>query len=245
MSGYPKIWTATLHDPWFQSLTCLQRGLYLQMILLARKCHTEGQKPGLISATSMRDFGRIFAIERHTLVTAWVKFTQDGKINVVEKSPKKIVVELVNYVKWQSFRSQNEVKNSNQKWVKNHPRKCPNKNNTNVLFSAEGGLGFQPPASAWITDCPKERWKWIERKLAMPDSEYLKLFRRCVMEIDKIYVPGTIPKLERYKPGVVKKLIEIENRLDMIWTKAQGGKDVMPEFRDAVNDYYRFWKGNF
>lgn len=238
MSGYPKIWTRIRREPWFIELSGTERGIYLQMLLMARDAKNDGE----FSAKSWRDLARELGVDRGTLARLWSKITPKSKVIVVEKSARVLRLKIVNYTKWQSFRSQNEADQGRRNVGE---KSATYKNNTNVLFSAEGGLGFQPPASAWITDCPKERWKWIERKLAMPDSEYLKLFRRCVMEIDKIYVPGTIPKLERYKPGVVKKLIEIENRLDMIWTKAQGGKDVMPEFRDAVNDYYRFWKGNF
>jgi hypothetical protein len=106
MSGYPKIWTLILDDPWFISLSGTQRGIFLQFILLARRSSKDGE----FSARSVRELAARCGVDRDTMSVTLRKFRQDLKIELVEKSATLISIKMMNYIKWQSFSSQREAR---------------------------------------------------------------------------------------------------------------------------------------
>jgi hypothetical protein len=106
MSGYPKIWTLILDDSWFKSLSAVQRGIFLQLILMARRSGKDGE----ISARSISELAMVCGTDRGTMSATLRIFQQDLKISVVEKSARLLKLKLMNYLKWQEFKSQKEAR---------------------------------------------------------------------------------------------------------------------------------------
>jgi len=95
---YAKVYTDTYDDEWFVRLPGSKRGMYLQMIVLAKK---QGSG-GVIFSHSVRDFASKLA-NHHTTVANFVsELATQGKV-LIQKGPEEgYTVTLLNYHKHQS-----------------------------------------------------------------------------------------------------------------------------------------------
>jgi len=110
MSGYPKIWTSIMNDPWFVELPAIGRSVFLQLIIIAKLVADTGE----IYFKSTPTLAAFCGTDRKTL-TRWLdKFERDGKIVIGENSRKSLRVKIVNYKKWQTVSSPGEVSRMSQ-----------------------------------------------------------------------------------------------------------------------------------
>ena len=115
MSGYPKIWTSIMNDPWFVELPAIGRSLFLQLIIIAKLVADTGE----IYFKSTPTLAAFCGTDRKTL-TRWLdKFERDGKIVIGENSRKSLRLEIVNYNKWQTVSSPREASKMSQSQGKN------------------------------------------------------------------------------------------------------------------------------
>lgn len=80
MAGYAKFWTSMLHDEWFLSLNCMQRGVWMQLILMAK----DQGDTGVITFRSWSSAGEILGLDRSTGARTLRKFQQDLRISCSE-----------------------------------------------------------------------------------------------------------------------------------------------------------------
>lgn len=99
---YAKLWTSLLYDEWFVGLTAIERGIWLQLIIIAKQL-------GDNSRIFQRNFPALAATmgtDRKTLRRVAGKFHADGKINLQELENGSIDITILKYEFYQ------EVKNA-------------------------------------------------------------------------------------------------------------------------------------
>lgn len=100
MAGYAKMWTTMYNDSWFVSLSCAQRGFFLQLIVLAKmwgdtgvitvkSCHALSQNVGLDGKTTRKFLG---------------DFLSRGTLTLLSDGPKILSIKITNYEYWQGLR---------------------------------------------------------------------------------------------------------------------------------------------
>ena len=85
MASFPKIWTSILHEDWWLQMPCIERGMLLQLFLIAK---VQGDT-GRISYRSVANLSADLYIERRTFSKVMAKFTECGRI-IVEKHTDRI-----------------------------------------------------------------------------------------------------------------------------------------------------------
>lgn len=104
MTGYPKIWTSIMNDPWFVSLPAIGRAIFLQLIIVAKL----GGDTGEICTRSIPTLATTCGTDRKTMWRWLGKFDLDRKIIIEEKSPTLIRLRIANYLKWQGVKKYSE-----------------------------------------------------------------------------------------------------------------------------------------
>jgi hypothetical protein len=115
VAGYPKIWTTLLDEPWFVPLSLNERGIYLQLLILAKKQGDTGD----IIARGWSGLSHICGCDRGTVARISEKFQQMGKVRIVEKSARKIHLRVANYNKYQEVKKYLPVKNTAENSAQN------------------------------------------------------------------------------------------------------------------------------
>ncbi len=105
MAGYPKIWTTILDEPWFICLSGLQRGVFLQLLLEAKRQGDDGY----LSYRSYAGCGQRVGVDRGSLSNTLRVFQHEGIIEVVEKTPKILRLHIPKYKKYQGLKNFKEI----------------------------------------------------------------------------------------------------------------------------------------
>jgi hypothetical protein len=106
MAGYPKIWSTKLMcDSWFVGLSGLERGVWLQLIILAKMCGDSGE----FSFRSYRHLGESMGLNHVSLHKIVSKFTSHGKISVDQLPGGSIRINLLKYRYYQELKDEKEV----------------------------------------------------------------------------------------------------------------------------------------
>lgn len=91
--------------------------------------------------------------------------------------------------------------------------------------SAEAG-NFGVALSAW------------EEKMSEQDK-YLKLFLRCLHEINKTYMPGTLTYA--YANGLGEEIDRVEQQINHIWVRTKKTDTISDAFVQVVKKYLNLW----
>jgi len=128
MAGYPKIWTTIRHESWFKSLSCLKRGIWLQVILIAK----EQSDDGWLCFNNVSHFAAELRSDRSSCEAWLTTEAQQLRINCVEKSKQLLRFQITNYNSSQSVTRFSDLKNAsvtklkgtelNGKEIKEYPR---------------------------------------------------------------------------------------------------------------------------
>jgi len=117
MAGYAKIWTSIWNDKWYKSLSCLQRGLWLQLIAYAKFAGDTGA----INQRNFAELSGIFGLDDSTTAKNLRKFAEVGKITL-ETDEYGITIKIANYEEYQRLIKPEEVRVRAKS-----PRKIPEK----------------------------------------------------------------------------------------------------------------------
>ena len=99
MSGYVKIWTSTLNDEWFTSLSCVRRGIWLQLLIYAKSAGDTGE----ISTKNPGVLAGILGADTETLRKSLGFFAEKSHIEILShKSP--LTLRICKYKYWQGLR---------------------------------------------------------------------------------------------------------------------------------------------
>ena len=138
MISYAKIWTSIFNDSWFLSLNCQQRGLWLQIIVMAK---SQGDV-GRFFNRSCTAFAQTMGGDRSVVANSLRKFQLDGRLNIVLEKGKPLEIEILNYSYWQGLK--------NDKDWRNNPKPVDdistyNSNNNNNKNSNKNGITTYDP----------------------------------------------------------------------------------------------------
>ena len=97
MSGFAKIWTDILHDPWVQGLTLSEKGLWIWIITMIKEAGDSGQ----VSCPSWRGLGVACGCEGKTAERIIRKFHNEKKVTLAENPNGTISIEMPNYQYYQ------------------------------------------------------------------------------------------------------------------------------------------------
>lgn len=97
--SFVKVWTDILHDEWAVSLSLVEFGLWVKLLVLAKS----GADNGQIVAKSIAHLAALIPGNRKTVGKIISKFERDGKLHC-NQSSSSIVIEIINYSKWQELR---------------------------------------------------------------------------------------------------------------------------------------------
>ena len=115
MPIFAKIWTDIENDEWYQGLKCIERGVWYQLIVLAKN----RGKTGEISFRSHRLLAETMALDRGTCTKILRKFHRDKKIVLTEMDNYCIRIKLVNFIYHQELRGTKKDKRSGEKPTEN------------------------------------------------------------------------------------------------------------------------------
>lgn len=105
---YAKVWTSILYDEWFLSLTAIERGVWLQLIIIAKQF-------GDSSRIFQRNFPALastLGTDRKTLRRVAGKFHDDGKIVLHESESGAVDITIVKYDYYQQVRTPKDTKDN-------------------------------------------------------------------------------------------------------------------------------------
>lgn len=97
--GYAKVWTKVQHGKWFQTLTCNQRGVWLQLIILAK----DRGRSGGIFYKSCSGLAHDLGIDRSTLGRTLRKFQQAMNIDLDWKKNGELSIHIRNFKFYQEI----------------------------------------------------------------------------------------------------------------------------------------------
>ncbi len=100
---YAKIWTRTLEDAWFMSLTGIERGVFLQFIIMAKGAENSAPK-----FKSWRAMGLACGVDGKSVRKIVGKFRTNGKIYFTEDENGIIEVRIAKFLFWQSLKPNKE-----------------------------------------------------------------------------------------------------------------------------------------
>lgn len=93
MAGYPKIWTTIRHEDWFKELSCIQRSIWLQAILIAK----EQTDDGWLCFNNATHFASETNTNRTNIDTWVARETQGKRINIARSDKRLLRFFIVNY----------------------------------------------------------------------------------------------------------------------------------------------------
>ena len=111
MAGYPKIWVIALFtDEWFLGLSLTERGVWLQLILLAKMWGDSGE-----FSSKFRHLADNIGADKVTTHKILRKFDSDKRISLVENENGTIRIKIHNYKHYQLLRDESDLRNSGGK----------------------------------------------------------------------------------------------------------------------------------
>lgn len=116
MAGYVKIWTTIRTNPEFLSLSLSQRGIYLQLIIIAKDQRDDGKIVAKMSGLCS-DCG----CDARTLNTTLTKLSQKCMLDFKKTDEGVVEVKLPNYKQWQEFTVNDVIRRKS----KNVANMCP------------------------------------------------------------------------------------------------------------------------
>lgn len=170
MIAYVKMWTAMLHDEWFVSLSCLQRGFFMQLILLAKEY---GDTGGIF----LRNFpvlSQIMGCDCKTTRKILGKFLNDEKISYQERDNGTLQITIHKYLYWQQLKKGKDYVSTPKKSGKNLGEIPINEHSIN---RTEHENNKEYPEAGKIDK---------QKKSERPDPLYDKLLERVVSDV-KLY----------------------------------------------------------
>lgn len=105
MMEYVKVWTAFEDDEWIQSLSCNQRGLFLQLLIFGKRAGGLG----VISGRSYSAMALRSGLDDSTCAKFLRKFANDGKIELTVSPNRVIKIVISNYEFWQGLKGEKGV----------------------------------------------------------------------------------------------------------------------------------------
>ena len=111
MAGYPKIWTSLLSEDWFVPLSLNAKGLYLWLILEAKRQGDTGR----VVLTGWSSLANQVIADRSTVANIVRNFQQMGKVAIAEKSARLLTIEIANYRKYQDLKGFGDSSNRVEK----------------------------------------------------------------------------------------------------------------------------------
>lgn len=114
MRGYFKLWTDFEYDPWVQSLSCLERGFFVQLCCFSRSSRDVGnfQENSPFIYKSMASLGQRCGCDGKTSWRILAKFRDAGRIKLYNDEHGNTWLEVINFDKWQGFKSVSDVDES-------------------------------------------------------------------------------------------------------------------------------------
>jgi len=100
MAGYPKIWTTIRHEPWFKKLKITQRGLWYELILIAK----EQKDDGNVTFKNISDMAAQTGADRRTVSTWLDREIAQGRAAYIQKCKDLIHIFIVHYNDSQELR---------------------------------------------------------------------------------------------------------------------------------------------
>ena len=120
--AYAKIWTACYIDEWFLSLNCLERGVWLQLIITAKMQADTGQ----ICYKNVASLSAHLGIDYRSLTKMLQKCIDHVKIELLSEN-KFANFEIVNYGYWQGLKDFKDWKNNTNMSAKMSPKQHKSK----------------------------------------------------------------------------------------------------------------------
>lgn len=164
--SYAKFWTSMLNDDWFVSLSCNARGLWMQLILIAKQVGDTG----VVSLRSYSALAVMCGCDDSSAAKYLRLFAEVGKISVVKTGEKSLTIEIVNYAYYQRGEVVNDLKSgeksprvrkvtkgqSGEKSPLNQTRQNRTEQNTVVLPTCVGttpvvSISSASPAGSFLT----------------------------------------------------------------------------------------------
>lgn len=108
MSYFAKIWTDIFHDQWFMSLSGLERGVWIMMIITAKMRSDNGSKPGKFRYRNTAEMQHLCGIHRISALKMLQKLQKDGKISCTKNDDGSIDVEIYKYEYWQQVKGKKD-----------------------------------------------------------------------------------------------------------------------------------------
>lgn len=111
--SYAKFYTSMLNDEWFVSLSCNARGLWMQLILIAKQVGDTG-------VVSMRSYSAMAAMcgcDDSSVAKYLRNFAEAQKITILSTGEKSLTIEIVNYTYYQRGDILNDSKNGEKSRV--------------------------------------------------------------------------------------------------------------------------------
>lgn len=123
MRGYVKIWTDALSDSWFVGLSGSERGMWLQLLLIAK----QGGDSGSVWGRSWVGLGSVTGFDGKTARKFLRKFHDNEKVVLTVHPEGSIEVQIVKYNYWQSLRQPRQPSDKSGKipQSKEKPEKIP------------------------------------------------------------------------------------------------------------------------
>jgi hypothetical protein len=141
MAGYPKIWTTLLSEPWFAPLSLNAKGVYLLLLLEAKKQGDSGD----VVFTGWSSLAQYLGGDRSTVANIVRKFQQIGKVIVVEKSARLLHLKIANYRKYQDVKNYRPNIGDDQALRENPQQPDRSEPNNLITEAEEPGQPPEPP----------------------------------------------------------------------------------------------------
>lgn len=171
MAGYPKIWTTLLSEDWFVPLSLNAKGLYLWLIIEAKR---QGDT-GAVMLTGWSSLAEQVQANRQTVADIVRKFHHIGKVLIVEKRARVLHLQIANYDKYQTLKTYSPRRVSQKLVSKNRQQPITRPNNLKTGQPKEKIIksgGVENSADA-TSECQSAYFKRFGKKLGKADEESL------------------------------------------------------------------------
>ncbi|MFA5307414.1 MAG: hypothetical protein WC365_08255 [Candidatus Babeliales bacterium] len=164
MAGYAKIWTDIFDDEWFVALSGLQRGFWLQLIVLAKR----SGDTGVICVRSYSHLALVCGMDDSSTAKNGRFFASQERLRIKEEKHC-ISIEICNYHKWQQLDAKEHLKNKHKFGEKRYenrplPEKKRKEKTNNIKLAAPVNNDLRI-----ITD------HWVEKYQEKMNSKYVFL----------------------------------------------------------------------
>ena len=118
MSGYPKIWTSIMDEDWWKLANGIQRGCYLQLLLLCKS----GADSGHLCYKNVIELSVLFAIDRRTTNKVLTFLSQNCCINVTYEDGGLLRIKVPKYKFYQGLDAKAHAKHMASKSAVSPPK---------------------------------------------------------------------------------------------------------------------------